>query len=287
MVIVAAALVLLAQHAGADPATADAEVKQAEELAAGGDFVGAAARYKLAYAADARPELICNAGVAYYKAKDATRAHLYLSRCQERGTALDATFVSAVRSALAAVETMLRGGAFTPVDFVTKPDGATVVVHALDANDTFVSPRLLWLPSGKHIVTVHAPGYVSRDLEFEAKGSERQVVEVALESSTPAPKQPSGEHQLPGNVAVRDGEPHRPSKIPALVAIGGSVLAFAIAGVAYGRANDSATTARDALSEMAYDSDVSSTDKWNRVMGVSGVLGILGAGVSAVLVLRW
>src|SRR5262245_31134437 len=88
---------LVTARASAAPAAADAEVKLAEDAASKGDFGGAASQYKLACTADARPELICNAGVAYYKAKDATRAHLYLSRCQERGTALDAEFVSAVR----------------------------------------------------------------------------------------------------------------------------------------------------------------------------------------------
>ena len=106
-VSVPAMLVLLATAAHANPAS-DIEEKAAENAAAAGDFVGAANRYKAAYAADAKPELICNAGVAYYKAKDATRAHLYLSRCQERGSALDADFVSAVRGALAAVEAQVR-----------------------------------------------------------------------------------------------------------------------------------------------------------------------------------
>ncbi len=285
-VLVVAMLAMLVGHAGADPAGADAEVKLAEVAALGGDFVGAANHYKLAYAEDARPELICNAGVAYYKAKDVTRAHLYLSRCQERGTALDAAFVSAVRSALAAVEGMLRSGAYTPVDIVAKPDGATVIVQALGESDAFVGSRLVWLSRGKHTLSVRAEGYVDQVVELEAQGGERQPVTVTLERPVIAAPPTDPSVQLYRPLVVPD-EPPRPSKLPAFVAIGGTVIAFVVAGVAYGKAQDSADMARQAVSIDVYNDDKSSATTWNRVMGVSGVLGIIGAGVSGYLIFKW
>lgn len=284
MVIVTAALVLLGTRTHADPAAADAEVKLAEAAATTGDFVGAASHYKLAYAADARPELICNAGVAYYKAKDATRAHLYLSRCQERGTALDADFVSAVRGALAAVEAMLRGGSFTPVDVVTKPDGATVLVGVLGPTDAFVGSRLIWLPHGKHTLTVKSEGYVDKVVELDAQAGDRLPIAVTLDKS------PIADVTMPPIEPVKRPEPPaetKPSKLPAFVAIGGTVVAFVVAGIAYSKAHDAADRSMDGVTDAIRADDASSTTTWNRVMGVSGALGILGAGASAFLIVRW
>ena len=283
----ATTLALLASRASADPAGADAEVKLAESAAVGGDFVGAANHYKLAYAADARPELICNAGVAYYKAKDATRAHLYLSRCQERGTALEATFVSAVRSALAAVEGMLRTGEFTPVDIVAKPDGATVIVQALGESDAFVGSRLIWLARGKHTLTVRAEGYAAKVVELEAQGADRQPVSVTLERPVAVVTPPVTGVAVVPEPPISDTPGEKPSKIPAFVAIGGTVVAFVLAGVAYRKAHDAGDMATEAVSLDVFNDDKSSATTWNRVMGVSGILGILGAGVSGYLVFKW
>jgi hypothetical protein len=285
MVIVAAVLALLATPVAAQPATADAEAKLAEDAAAKGDFVSAANHYKLAHAADARPDLICNAGVAYYKAKDVTRAHLYLSRCQERGTALDAGFVQAVRTALTAVETTLRTGAFTPVDIVVRPESATVVIHALGESDAFVGSRLVWLPRGKHTLAVRLEGYAPQVVELDAQGSERQPVQVTLIKpvvTTPTPSEPTKQVPIEAEAPLA-----RPSKVPAIVAIGGTALAFVVAGIAYAKAHDSADMAREAVTRDQYDRDKSTTKTWNGVMGASGILGAGGIAVSALLVLRW
>jgi hypothetical protein len=288
-VIAVTMLALLATHASADPAAADAEVKLAEVAALGGDFVGAASHYKLAYAADARPELICNAGVAYYKAKDVTRAHLYLSRCQERGTALDPAFVSAVRTALAAVEGMLRGGEFTPVDIVASPDGANVTIGAFGETDAFVGSRLVWLSRGRHTLTVRAEGYVAKVVELEAQGAERQPMSVTLERQVlvraPAVVAPPGTDPRLREPDVQTID--RPSKVPAFVALGGTVVAFVVSGIAYAQAKDSATMAREAISIDVYNDDKATTTTWNRVSAASGIVGILGAGLSGYLIFKW
>ncbi len=285
MVIVATTLALLASRAAGQPATADAEVKLAEDAATNGDFITAANHYKLAYTADARPELICNAGVAYYKAKDVTRAHLYLSRCQERGTALDAEFVQAVRAALTAVEATLRAGAFTPVDIVARPDTAKIVVQAFGDSDAFVGSRLVWLPRGKHTLTVRAEGYEPRVVDVDAQGSERQPVSVTLDRPAPEPK--TNSRPLDTVPLPDEPPPRRTSKVPGLVAIGGTVLACVVAGIAYSKGHDDADMARDAVSREQYDSDKSSAKMWNGIMAGSGVLAAGGIAASAVFVLRW
>lgn len=287
MVFVTATLVLLATSAHANPAS-DAAETAAQEAAAKGDFVAAANHYKAAYAAEPKPELVCNAGVAYYKAKDATRAHLYLSRCQERGTALDADFVSAVRAALAAVEAQVRSEQYTPVDIVSRPEGATVIVGSLGESDAFVGSRLVWLPRGKQTITVKAEGYTPKVTELDAQGSERMPIEVTLDKvavvlvpqdkpaptdrPTPLPDEPSTE---------------KPSKVPAFVAMGGTVAAFVVAGIAYSKAHSAADRASQAVTMDVYNSDKDTASKWNTVMGVSGAVGILGAAASAFFILRW
>lgn len=285
MVFVTATLVLLTTAAHANP-TSDVEEKAAQDAATAGDFIGAANHYKAAYAADPKPELICNAGVAYYKANDATRAHLYLSRCQERGTALDATFVSAVRGALAAVEAQVRAN-FTPVDIVARPEGATVVIGSLGESDAFVGSRLVWLPRGKQTITVKAEGYTPKVTELDAQGSERMPVEVTLEKVVVVLPPPGPEEPPPVIQPLPDEPTTPPSKVPAFVAMGGTVAAFVVAGIAYSKAHSAADRASQAVSMDVYNDDKDSASSWNTVMGVSGAVGILGAAASAFFVLRW
>src|SRR6187401_2934009 len=101
VVLIAAVCAAHARPAHADAAAADALVRDAEALAAAGDFLGAAAKFREAYTADRRIELMCNVGIAYHKAKDLSRSQLYLSHCLKRGVALEAQFVAAVRGVLA------------------------------------------------------------------------------------------------------------------------------------------------------------------------------------------
>jgi hypothetical protein len=287
-VIAVALSALLVQRAVADPATADAELKQAEGLAANGDFLGAAAHYKLAYAADARPELICNAGVAFYKAKDVVRAHLYLSRCQERGTALDAGFVAAVRNALSAVETALRAGAFTPVDIVASPEGATLTISTMEPSDAFVGSRLLWLPNGKHTLAARAEGYTPQTFEIDAQGKDRQPITLTLQR-TPAlvvvpPPRPSARlppREMPPVPSPQ--EPARPSKALAVAATSVSALALAVAGISYVVAHNRAERSQFALTEDQYTADTESIDSWNATFGVSLTVGIVGAAAASYL----
>jgi len=69
-----AIIAVLAARATADPATAEQRAAEAKDRATHGDLPGAAAKFREAYAADPRPDLICNVGIAYYKAKDLPRA---------------------------------------------------------------------------------------------------------------------------------------------------------------------------------------------------------------------
>lgn len=147
-------------------------MKDAETLAAGGDFVSAAARFREAYAREpVRPELICNAGVAYYKASDLPRAHRYLRRCMEVGTALDPEFIANVASVVSAVEGALASGPYTPVELTTEPAIATVSIAGGAPFDEPLGQGRAWFPRGTYTLVVAAPGYDTLRRELKAEGT--------------------------------------------------------------------------------------------------------------------
>src|ERR1700704_4949178 len=120
-VIVIAMLIAAGTESRADPATADKAAAEADVRVLAKDFLGAAAKFREAYAADPRPGLICNVGVAYNKAQELPRAQLYLGRCLERGSALPGPFIDGVRATLAKIEAALKVGNYTPIDIVVEP----------------------------------------------------------------------------------------------------------------------------------------------------------------------
>src|SRR5439155_1719800 len=111
----------------ADPAAADHAAAEAAAAAARKDFAGAAAKFREAYAADPRPQLMCNVGVAYFKAGKAElpRAHRYLEQCLQGGQSLDAKFLANAAQVDKAVTDQLAAGDFAPVDVVVQPAIAT------------------------------------------------------------------------------------------------------------------------------------------------------------------
>lgn len=218
--------------AHADPAAADALAAEAEALAKAGDFTGAAGKFRDANAADPRPELLCNVGVAFHKARDLPRAQLYLGQCLTRGGSLDPGFLAAVRAVFAAVEDQLRAGDFAPIDVSPDPSGAAFTVSAFSAGDTLIGARLLWLPFGHHTLHVTADGHLPLDIEFDVATRDRRALRPRLlrapvEIGPPSPPDPAPA------VAPR---PARPSTRAAWIASGATLAVGVTAGVLYLRA---------------------------------------------------
>lgn len=266
----------LGGRSDADPASSANAAKQAEAFALAGDFLNAAAKYRAAYAADPKPELICNVGVAYYKAKDLSRAQFYLSRCLERGTAtLDAGFTVSVRAVMGSVENSLRTGDFTPVDIVVEPKGAAVAISGFGGDEGFVGSRVIWLPFGTHKITASYEGYQALTVEVEARTHTTTAAPLTLAKGASVPI------ERPRPTHVVDG-PAR-SKLPALAVTAGSVAAIVVAGLAYHVGHQRAGLARFALTPAVYADDRKAVDDWNRMMAISGALAIAGASVSGLL----
>jgi hypothetical protein len=265
--VVVLLVALCALHSSAH-ADADAAVKQAEDLAAAGDFVGAAAKYREAYAADPRIELMCNVGIAYHKAKDLPRAQLYLSHCLKRGVALDAQFVAAVRGVLATVEGALKAGDFTPVDIVVDPEATSVTID--DAS--FIGPHLIFLPFGKHEITFRAGGYVDQTIAIEVTGHDTTPVSIKLEKQ-PDPKPIVIEKPIKVHKRAH-------SIYPAIGASAFTVGAIVFAVVSFTKAHRRSEITPFALTDEVHQRDADYIDKWNNRLAISGVAALLGAGAS-------
>lgn len=285
--------VVIATSAAHAAGPADEDLAAAEAAAKHGDFVATAAAFKRAYAKDPRPELICNVGVAYYKAKELARAQLFLSRCLERGSALDAKFVDNVRTVLGSVESTMRASDFTPVDIVVEPAGATITMDAFGDDEAVVGSRVVWLPFGKHRLVARFEGYADRLVELETTARASQRVRITLDKAqvveTPKPPppvvtKPKSPPPPPPPVVT---EPVRArSKVPAIVATSASVAGLVLAIVGHQQANAAADRARFAVSMNVYNDDKSSVSTWNAVTITGASVAVVGAAVGGYLWFR-
>ncbi len=167
----------LGARADADPA------QEAQTLAASGDFVGAAVKFREAYAATGKAELVCNVGVAYYKASDLPRAHRYLQTCQQVGSSLDRSFMQQVAAVVKAVERLLEEGAYAPVEVLVEPSSAAAKVRVVDGvphDEAFAAGARVWFPHGTYEVIASAPGHVDTRRTLTVKGWHRIVLPMTL-----------------------------------------------------------------------------------------------------------
>jgi hypothetical protein len=299
---VAAVIVLavLAAHAFADSSTADRAAAEAQTRAANNDFVGAAAKYREAFKAEPRPELMCNVGVAYYKAKDLPRAHRYLDQCLSIGTSLDRAFIDNVKKVLAAVDSTLAGGSFTPVDLLVQPPTATTIVEGGAVFDEpIVGSRRIWFPFGKYRLTVQAAGHVDRVIEIDAKDRGAIPARVTLQVAPPVEAgsgSAQGSAQVPdagsGSGVIEAPLPPPPpvarrSLIAPIIATTATVIAGGAALGFYLSAIDDANQAGKATERMEYDRLAESARDNQRISWVFGGIAGAGAIVSGVLWYRY
>ena len=282
-VVIAIGLMLVASTGHADPGSADRIAAEANARAAAKDYLGAAAKFREAYAADPRPDFICNVGVAYYKAQEVTRAQLFLGRCLEQGSSLSIKFMQDVRAGLAKVENTLKAGSYTPVDIVVEPRFATVSVSSFAADETFDGGRTVWVQFGTYTVTVRAEGYIEHTVSIEATHRATLPVRVTLVKQPVEPVRPE-----PALVAARSAtggastpapaERASPSLAPPIIT---SIATIGLAGWAvYASiiAHDHADRAGFALSARAYQTEADAAQRWNRIFGIDVAL----TGVAAV-----
>ncbi|MCX5745436.1 MAG: hypothetical protein NT062_23410 [Proteobacteria bacterium] len=266
-----AACVMTADQAWAGPAD------DAEALAGNGDFLGAAAKYREAYAADPRPELMCNVGVAYYKAKDYPHASRFLEQCVVSGSSLDAGFMTAVKQVVTAVDEQLRADAFAPIEIAVEPATATTIVETNGhTEEPLVGSRRTWIAWGHYKLTIHAEGYVDRVLEGDAQSHEAIPARVKL-----APK-PVTSTPKPINMPTTPPAPGR-SRSGAIVTSGIAVAGGVAALGSFLLARSSAADAGDATKLVAYNKAKRSAESWQHASWVAGGIGGVAAIAASVL----
>lgn len=190
-------------RAAADPASAQRARAEAEALAAKQQYVAAAAKFREAYAQDPRPDLICNVGIAYYKAKDLPHAQRYLAQCLDAGRSLDAPFLDRVTKVQAAVVGKLGAGEYTPVDLILEPVAATA---SIEGEEPIVGARRVWVAYGSYKVKIHAEAYVDHDDVIEAHAHEPVILRVVLERPAPIVEPPNaGSAAGSGSAAAASG----------------------------------------------------------------------------------
>jgi len=238
--------------AWADSARSEQLGREAEALASSGDYPGAAARYRDAYREFPRPDLMCNVGVAYYKAKDLPRAHRYLDQCVTSRGSLDKDFIANVRMVLTAVEQKLSTGDYKPLNFIIQPQSATTTFASGDHDEPLVGSRQVWVPFGSYRVTIHAEGYVDRVLEITATNRDRDEHSVKLEPITAAKPTPDPDRPRP----VPDMPPPPPARERSLVApIIASAATGVLGGIAVGFYFAARSSAADANDEQVARAD--------------------------------
>src|SRR5262245_35129205 len=261
-------------HAFADSGAADKAVAEAQTRAANNDFVGAAAKYREAFKADPRPELMCNVGVAYYKAKDLPKAQRYLDHCLSIGTSLDRAFIDNVKKVLAQVESTLAAGKFTPVEILVQPSTATTTVAGgVPFDEPILGSHRVWFPFGKYKLTVHAEGHVDAVIDIDAKDRSAVPARVALQTAPgvdvgsaqgsqgsgdtgSANTGSAGSDSAGSGSAIVEAPPApatKPSVLPPIIATAASVAAGVTALGAFRAARARAEEAGEATDMTAYN----------------------------------
>jgi hypothetical protein len=270
------ALLIIALAVGrsdASPVGADQAAAEADALAKDGKFAAAAAKFREAWLADKlRPELFCNIGISYYKAKDLVRAHLLLELCLEQA-ALDPKVAQTVRTAVASVENVLRGAGHTPVRVVVEPSAASVAIVELVPDDPFVGSRVVWLPFGRYHLAAHAEGYVDATTEVSTSSAEPRTVTITLHKPVAIERDAS--------LVAASTAP--PSRLPAYLATGGAVLAFGVATFALIEGHARADFAQTALDQEALSEDEDAVSQWNTTLVIAGSVAIASTALGGYL----
>jgi hypothetical protein len=267
--------------------------RSAEASGQAGDYVAAISLFKAAWALDPRVEYRCSVGVAYYRAKDLPRSHLFLTECLAQGAALPASFVAQVRDVLSLVEVRLATGGYAPVDIAISPPSAAVRISAFALDEPVPRGGRIWLPLGTHVVVVQAAGHVAQQRVLALTTSDPRPLMVDL---VPVPSAAP-----PAQVATTTPRPEYKAK-PAIsesglhtLAVGGTVVsAIGVVGsiALYARASGLQDRA-DELGPLTIDNSFQYIQAHAEASGARGDahlvtgLTVLAAGVTGLVWWRW
>jgi hypothetical protein len=177
-------LVALALTAGITHAHADNDpIARAQLLAKKGHFEEALAIFK---GAPPSTEIYCLIALVYRRMQrwSETAHFLHLAR---KANGREPDFCPDLRQT---TMKYLAAGAFTPIELALDPPEATALVSDFAADETVATGEVLWLPFGKHKLTVFAYAYKTAEMPLENQDRAPAPLHVKLEV-IPPPQQPT------------------------------------------------------------------------------------------------
>jgi hypothetical protein len=266
--------------AHADTASGAQAADEAEQLAKAGAFTEAAVRFREAYRLDPLPKYLCNVGVAYQKAKQLAKAHLYLTECLRTGVNLDTAFLAKVGGVVSTLENTLRTSGFVAVEVVVSPDTASLELETFDRDEKFIGSRTLWMTTGRHTASVAASGFTARSVDIEATATTGKVVIELVPVGGPVvpPMEPPPRVEPPPTTSSRVTLPYIVAGTAVLLA--GGAIGFEIAG------RSKLHDAEDATMEQVLETLYSQANRRHYVAQALAVGALAGAGVAVYLFLR-
>ena len=190
--------------------SADRLVLEGKKLGDAGRVMEAIERFKAAEAKYPRAIHGCNIGLAYAQLKSYPQALLFLEQCRSRATGPLPAWVEARYQRT--LETLNQGG-YTAVEIVSDPAGADVQVVGFAKDETFTTPRTVWLSTGEAEFQISREGFVPQRRTMTLAGKTGRLAVTLQRVPVPEPAPPP--RTAPEPIAPTPTTPATPAAIAA------------------------------------------------------------------------
>ncbi len=214
----------------------------------------------------------CDLAISLLHLDAPARALALFARCVPRLAAIDPKIVNRYRDREGELLGKI-GATHVAVDVTTSPPGAVVSISSFPADETVVTPSLVWLPVGEHTLVAHVDGH----------DDAREVITIATDDLGKARRQwrvTLARSAVPLRLDPVAG-PTRPSRTPAYVALGVGG-AFLLGGAVVHVLGRSVRDDLAGLSGDAYDDKLPSWQRYQRA-----TIGLYAGAAVAVGVGAW
>lgn len=156
----------------------------------------------------------CTLGAIYAARGDLSRASLYLEPCDSAALADD--LAAPVARARREVAVKLRASELAGIDVLTDPEGAWAEVDALPG-ETFLTPQMIWVPAGHHVVTATGADGRAYTNAIDAKPHAQGPLMIAISAPVAAAAHAGNVDLSDDNAGDTEAAPPPDQKHPSLV----------------------------------------------------------------------
>lgn len=193
-------LAMSARSARADPA--DDEVAHGEELGRQGSWTQAIDHFKAADRIAPRAKHACLIGLAYARRELWAEAELFLALCHQRATPSDPTPDWLPDAETQLGEKLAASSAPAVTLRIDPPEATPTITISSFAPGETLTPRVIHLAPGNHVMTVTAPGYDPVKQEIAVVAGTPRDVHITLHRITPHSRVPLVLFGISGALAV-------------------------------------------------------------------------------------